>query len=99
MPGGRQTPFLVMAASLEGVRIKNGSTVFVIPGDWIQQAWDRLLSQGELRRSGLAPTIARYRSGYIFAVLATHPMVTIANPFPTKLTVSRATGGPPTPPT
>jgi hypothetical protein len=89
MPGGKGTPFVVLGVDEGAIRVKGQSAVFSIPVEWVQRAWDRLLSRGELVRSGLGPVIAQYRSGYIFAIIAAHPAVVVAKPFPTRLTVRR----------
>ena len=89
MPGGKRTPFLVVAVNDGSILIRSQTTDFSIPVEWVQRAWDRLLSRGELVRSGLGSTIAQYRSGYIFAIIASHPSVVVAKPFPTRLTVRR----------
>lgn len=89
MPGGKGTPFVVLAIRDGSVHIKSQTTDFSIPVEWVQRAWDRLLSRGELVRSGLGSTVAQYRSGYIFAIIASHPSVVVAKPFPTRLTVPK----------
>ena len=89
MPGGKGTPFVVVDVGDGSVLIRSQTTDFSIPVEWVQRAWDRLLSRGELVRSGLGSTIAQYRSGYIFAIIASHPAVVVAKPFPTRLTVPR----------
>lgn len=90
MPGAQATAFIVVEVSSTSVHIRNTSSDFLVSREWLDQAWARLVGRGELVRSGLSPTTAQYRSGYIFALLAAHPKVVVTKPFPTKLTLPKA---------
>ena len=86
-PGGKGVPFEVRSAEGDTVQVVGAGQTIGIKKDWLRDSFRVLVVRKALTRSGISGQLAQYRSGYIFALLATHPNVTIAKAFPTKLTL------------
>lgn len=87
-PGGKQPPFEIRGAQGDSLQVIGaGQQSIAIKKDWLRDAFRVLVARKSLTRSGISGQLAQYRSGYVFAILATHPNVVIAKPFPTKLTL------------
>lgn len=84
-PGPNGPFFEVKDVSGDQVRVVGAGAPVTIPQEWVTRAWSVLVRRKALVRSGIAPTTAQYRSGYIFAILQTHPRTRTATAFPTKL--------------
>jgi hypothetical protein len=86
-PGGKAVPFEVRSVEGENVQVVSAGQAISIKKDWLREAMRVLVVRKSLTRSGISGQLAQYRSGYIFAILATHPSVALAKAFPTKLTL------------
>lgn len=87
-PGGKGMPFEVRSADGDTVQVVGAGQTIGIKKEWLRDSFRVLVVRKSLTRSGISGQLAQYRSGYIFAILATHPRVTLAKPFPTKLTIT-----------
>lgn len=86
-PGGKGVPFNVVGAAGDTVQVVGAGQTIGIKKEWLRDSMRVLVVRKALTRSGISGQLAQYRSGYIFAILATHPGVVLAKPFPTKLTL------------
>jgi hypothetical protein len=86
-PGGKGIPFDVRSVEGDTVQVVGSGQTIGIKKEWLREAFRVLVVRKALTRSGISGQLAQYRSGYIFAILATHPSVVLAKPFPTKLTL------------
>lgn len=84
-PGGKSVPFEVRGVQGDTVQVVGAGQTISIKKDWLRDAMRVLVVRKALTRSGISGQLAQYRSGYIFAILATHPAVVIEKAFPTKL--------------
>jgi hypothetical protein len=86
-PGPNGPFFEVTDVAGDQVRVVGAGAPVMIPKTWVTSAWSVLVRRKTLVRSGISPTTAQYRSGYIFAILQTHPRTRTAAAFPTKLVI------------
>src|SRR4051794_23324191 len=84
-PGPNGPFFEVTDISGDQLRVVGAGAPVLLPTAWVKGAWSVLVRRKTLVRSGISPTTAQYRSGYIFAILQTHPRTRTASAFPTKL--------------